>query len=198
MTRLADVIFSLLLLIVCSPFFLIIAIWIKLDSRGTIIYKQPRVGRFGKQFSLFKFRSMREGADKSGLLTVSEEDTRITKSGAFIRRYKLDELPQLFNVLAGEMSLVGPRPEVKKYTDMYTDEQKRILNVRPGITDMASVIYYNENSILEKQADPEKYYIEHIMPDKIKLNQVFISNPSLSNYFRILFLTVKVTLFKKD
>lgn len=194
MTRLLDILIAIISLVIFAPVFLFIAIWIKLDSTGTVFYKQKRVGRFGKEFYLYKFRSMCLDADKASLLTYGATDNRITRSGAFIRKYKIDELPQLINVLAGQMSMVGPRPEVKKYTDLYTAEQRKVLNVRPGITDLASIEYYNENSLLEKQADPEAYYINVIMPDKIRLNKEYISNPSIGNYFRILFLTIKTAL----
>lgn len=194
MTRIADLIFSLLFILLFSPFFILLALWIRLDSKGPVIYKQKRVGRYGKDFMLYKFRSMRVGADKDSLLTLSETDSRITKPGTFIRRYKLDELPQLINVLKGDMSLVGPRPEVRKYVDLYTEQQKAVLNIRPGITDIASIIYSNESSILEAQKEPERYYIEQILPDKIRLNMVYISDPSFGNYCRILWKTVKVLL----
>lgn len=134
-------------------------------------------------------------AEKNGpLLTIGEQDRRITQAGHFIRKYKLDELPQLINVLKGEMSIVGPRPEVKKYVELYTPEQQKILNVRPGITDVASVVYKNEGEILKAQLQPEQYYISHIMPDKIRLNQTFVNDPSLRNYFQIIWLTVKEIL----
>ncbi len=191
MTRLLDLLIAITFIILLIPVFLFLIVWIKLDSKGNAFYKQTRIGRYGKEFCLYKFRSMRMDADKESLLTFGDADARITKSGSFIRRYKLDELPQLFNVLIGEMSIVGPRPEVKKYVDLYTPEQRSVLSVRPGITDNASIVYYNENSILEKQSDPEAYYVSHIMPDKIKLNQLYISNPSVYNYFKIIFLTAK-------
>lgn len=194
MTRLLDILIAIISLIIFAPVFLLIAIWIKLDSTGTVFYKQKRVGRFGKEFYLYKFRSMCLDADKTSLLTYGSTDNRITRSGAFIRKYKLDELPQLINVLAGQMSMVGPRPEVKKYTDLYTEEQRMVLSVRPGITDIASITYYNENSLLEQQADPEAYYINTIMPDKIRLNKEYIYHPSIGNYFRIIFLTIKTAL----
>lgn len=196
MTRLLDVIIALVCIIVFLPVFIWLAIWIKLDSAGTVFYKQKRIGRNGIEFWLYKFRSMKTGADKGSLLTYSDADDRITESGRFIRKFKLDELPQLFNVLSGKMSMVGPRPEVKKYVDLYTDEQRKILSVRPGITDNASIVYYNENSILEKQSDPESYYISTILPDKIKLNRLYIDNPSVVNYIRILFLTLKAATRK--
>lgn len=194
MTRLFDLILSLLAIIIFSPIFIFLALWIKLDSTGPVFYKQKRIGWHGKEFWLYKFRSMRLGADKDSLLTFSEEDNRITKSGKFIRKYKLDELPQLLNVLSGEMSIVGPRPEVKKYVDLYTEEQREVLNIRPGITDNASIYYYNENKILEQQSNPEEYYIKNIMPDKIRLNQVYLSKPTVVNYFRIIFRTIMAVI----
>lgn len=191
MTRLLDIIFALFGVIILSPFFILLSLWVKLDSKGPVLYKQKRIGCGGEEFSLLKFRSMHVDADKKGLLTVGGRDPRITRSGFILRKFKLDELPQLFNVLAGDMSLVGPRPEVKKYVDLYTDEQRKILSVRPGITDMASIEFSNENEILEQQADPEQYYIDHIMPEKIRLNQQYIQAPTVGNYFRIILLTVK-------
>jgi lipopolysaccharide/colanic/teichoic acid biosynthesis glycosyltransferase len=194
MSRLLDLVLASFALILFSPLFIIIAVWIKLDSPGSALYKQLRVGQYGKEFWLYKFRSMKANADKDSLLTFGETDNRITSSGKFIRKYKLDELPQLFNVLSGEMSIVGPRPEVKKYVDLYNDEQKTVLKARPGITDYASVVYYNEAEILSKQTNPEVYYINTIMPDKIKLNQKYIQNPSLLNYFRVILFTIKAVL----
>ncbi|OSZ82373.1 glycosyl transferase [Chitinophagaceae bacterium IBVUCB1] len=191
MTRILDILIALACLVIFCPVFILLAIRIKLDTKGYVFYKQKRIGRFGKEFFLYKFRSMRTDADKESLLTFSDADTRITNSGAFMRKYKLDELPQLINVLMGQMSMVGPRPEVKKYTDLYNAEQQAVLNVRPGITDVASITYYNENSLLEQQDNPEEYYINHIMPDKIRLNMVYINNPSVYNYFRIILLTIK-------
>ena len=191
MTRLLDIIFAMFGVIILSPFFILLSLWVKLDSKGPVLYKQKRIGRGGEEFSLLKFRSMHVDADKKGLLTVGGRDPRITRSGFILRKFKLDELPQLFNVLAGDMSLVGPRPEVKKYVDLYTEEQRKILSVRPGITDMASIEFSNENEILEQQADPEQYYIDHIMPEKIRLNQQYIQAPTVGNYFRIILLTVK-------
>ncbi len=181
---------SLLGFILLLPLFLTVSIWIALDSKGGVFYRQVRVGRGGKDFTLYKFRSMRVGADKSGLLTVGGRDSRITTSGYFIRRYKIDELPQLINVIRGDMSLVGPRPEVRKYVDLYTDEQKKVLNVRPGITDIASIKYRDENNILSEQADPEKYYIEAIMPDKLTLNLEYINNRSFFKDIETIFKTI--------
>jgi lipopolysaccharide/colanic/teichoic acid biosynthesis glycosyltransferase len=190
MLRILDFVFSLLGLIILSPFFLFLAIWIKLDSKGSVFYIQKRVGKNNIEFGLYKFRSMKPDADKQGLLTVGGRDPRITNSGYFIRKYKLDELPQLLNVLIGDMSLVGPRPEVRKYVNYYSTKQLEILNIRPGITDLASIKYKNENEILGKSIDPEKTYIEEIMPHKLELNREFIENPTIIKYFTIIFRTI--------
>lgn len=195
MIRFFDLVGSLLGLILFSPFFLFIALWIKLDSNGPVIYKQIRVGKNGKDFNLLKFRSMRIGSDKRGLLTIGKNDSRITNSGSFIRKYKLDEMPQLVNVLLGQMSLVGPRPEVRKYVDLYNEEQKKVLSVRPGLTDYASIKYSNENEILNRYKDPEKAYIEFIMQEKIELSIEYISDRTIINYFKIIYLTIKRIIF---
>lgn len=191
MIRLIDFIASLFGLIFLLPVFLLIAIWIKLDdSKGPVFFRQTRVGKDGIDFGLYKFRSMYVDSDRHGLITVGGRDPRITRSGFYIRKYKLDELPQLINVLKGDMSMVGPRPEVRKYVDLYTDEQRRVLNVRPGITDYASIEYLDENTLLAQSADPDKTYIEEIMPAKIRLNMKYINNPSLSEYLKIIFKTI--------
>ena len=190
MIRFFDFILSLVGIVVLAPIFIVLAIWIKIDSKGPVFYKQVRVGQNGIDFGLFKFRSMVVDADKKGLITVGGRDPRITRSGYFIRKYKLDELPQLINVLVGDMSLVGPRPEVRKYVDLYTDEQQKVLSVKPGITDYASIEYMDENEILGKSSDPEKTYIEEIMPEKIKYNMKYIQNKNVSEYFKIIFLTL--------
>lgn len=169
MKRLFDIVASGLALIVLSPLFLVLAIWIKLDSKGPVFYRQVRVGWKNKDFRIFKFRSMRVGADKGSLVTIGGHDPRVTRSGYFIRKFKFDELPQLINVVLGDMSLVGPRPEVRHYVDYWTPEQMHVLDVRPGITDPASIKFRNENELMEKAEDPEKYYIEVIMQEKIKL-----------------------------
>jgi len=173
------------------PLFIIIALLILCTSRGGIFYAQKRVGKQNKEFTLFKFRTMSIDADKDGLLTMGMKDARITQTGRFLRKHKLDELPQLWNVLKGDMSLVGPRPEVRKYVDLYNDEQKRILEVRPGITDYASVEYIDENRILAQFAHPEKQYVEEIMHRKLQLNLKYIENRSLKEYFKVLILTLK-------
>ena len=190
MIRFFDFILGLVGLVVLAPIFIMLAIWIKIDSKGPVFYKQVRVGQNGINFGLFKFRSMVVDADKKGLITVGGRDPRITRSGYFIRKYKLDELPQLINVLVGDMSLVGPRPEVRKYVDLYTDEQQKVLSVKPGVTDYASIEYMDENEILGKSNDPEKTYIEEIMPEKIKYNMKYIQNKNLFEYFKIILLTV--------
>ena len=189
MIRFFDIVFSLLGILLLSPVFLFLYIAICLESKGGGFYKQLRVGRYGRDFYVYKFRSMRVGSDKKGLITVGGRDPRITRTGYFIRKYKLDELPQLFNVLKGDMSLVGPRPEVRKYVDLYTDDQKKVLSVRPGITDYASIEYVDENTILGKASDPDKAYIEQIMPDKIRYNMKYICNRSVKEYFKIIFQT---------
>ena len=189
MIRLLDIIFSAVGLLLLSPLFLIIYILIRCESKGGGFYCQQRVGKDGRMFGLYKFRSMRTGSDKKGLITVGGHDSRITRMGYFIRKYKIDELPQLWNVLKGDMSLVGPRPEVKKYVDLYTEEQCRVLSVRPGITDYASIEYVDENEILGKADNPDRVYVEEIMPAKIKLNMRYIENRSLKEYFKIIGLT---------
>lgn len=191
MIRFFDLLFSLLGLILLLPFFLIISLAIVIDSRGGIFYTQERVGKNNRNFRLIKFRTMRSDADQQGGLTIGVRDSRITRTGFFLRKYKLDELPQLINVLKGEMSLVGPRPELRKYVDFYSEEQKKVLGVRPGITDIASLEYINENEILGVSADPEGTYIEQIMPAKLELNRKFLEDPRLGNYFRIIGLTIK-------
>ncbi len=189
MIRLFDIIFSGLGLIVLSPIFLIVYVLIRLESKGGGFYAQERIGLNGEPFNLYKFRSMRTGADKGSLITIGGRDPRITRMGYFIRRSKIDELPQLWNVLTGDMSLVGPRPEVKRYVNLYTEEQRRVLSVRPGITDWASIEYVDENDILGQAADPDRAYIEQIMPDKIRFNMKWINNQSITEYFRIIFMT---------
>ena len=169
MKRVFDIVASGLGLIVLSPLFLVLAIWIKLDSKGPVFYRQVRVGYKNKDFRIFKFRSMRVGADKGSLVTIGGHDPRVTRSGYFIRKFKFDELPQLINVFLGDMSLVGPRPEVRHYVDYWTAGQMHVLDVRPGITDPASIKFRNENELMEKAEDPEEYYIEVIMQEKIKL-----------------------------
>ena len=191
MIRFFDLLFSLLGLILLLPFFLIIAIVIAAGSRGAIFYTQERAGRNNRNFRLIKFRTMLPGSDSQGGLTVGARDPRITPAGFILRKFKLDELPQLVNVLKGEMSLVGPRPELPKYTALYTEEQKKVLTVRPGITDIASLEYFDENEILGRSTDPERTYIEQIMPAKLELNRKFLEDPRTGNYFRIIGMTIR-------
>lgn len=191
--RIFDTILSLFGLIILLPFMLIIAIFIKLDSKGPIFFKQVRVTKNGREFKIFKYRTMRVGSDKFSQITVGR-DSRITKVGDFLRKYKLDEIPQLINVLIGDMSLVGPRPEVPKYVALYTEEQREILKVRAGITDYASIEFSNENDILANEADPEKAYIEKIMPRKIELNKKYLSEISVMTDIKIILLTIRKIL----
>ena len=189
MKRLFDIVASGLALIVLSPLFLVLAIWIKLDSKGPVFYRQVRVGWKNKDFRIFKFRSMRVGSDKGSLVTIGGHDPRVTRSGYFIRKFKFDELPQLINVFLGDMSLVGPRPEVRHYVDYWTPEQKHVLDVRPGITDPASIKFRNENELMEKAEDPEKYYIEVIMQEKIKLYLEYVEKHSFLYDIGLIFKT---------
>lgn len=187
--RTFDILASAAGLLLLSPLFLVVALWIKCDSRGPVFYRQTRVGRGNKDFRLFKFRSMYVDSDKKGLLTVGGRDSRVTKSGYFIRKYKIDELPQLINVFTGDMSFVGPRPEVRRYVDLYTAEQLHVLDVRPGITDRASVKYRNENDLLAMAEDPEEYYVRVIMPDKLAINLGYVAHHSLWSDIGIIFST---------
>ena len=191
MIRFFDIIFSIIGLVILSPIFIVLYLLIRIESKGGGFYSQERIGKNGKPFKLYKVRSMRIGSDKKGLITIGEKDNRITKTGFILRKYKLDELPQLWNVFIGDMSLVGPRPEVKKYTDLYTEEQKQVLQVRPGITDWASIKYVDENKILGESEDPDEAYVNLIMPNKIKLNMVYIQHQTLGEYFKIIFTTFK-------
>lgn len=190
MIRLCDILFSFFGLLFLSPLFLFVALWIVIDDPGPVFYRQQRVGKDGKNFGLLKFRSMRKDADKMSLITIGDRDPRVTRAGYYIRKYKLDELPQLWNVLVGEMSLVGPRPEVRRYVETYTDEQRKVLSVRPGITDYASIEYIDENRLLAASSDPDKTYIEEIIPAKIALNMRFINHQTLGEYFKIILLTL--------
>lgn len=190
MIRFCDIVFSLLGLLLLSPLFLVVALWIIIDDPGPIFYRQQRVGKDNKDFGLLKFRSMRVGADKMSLITIGERDPRVTHAGYYIRRFKLDELPQLWNVLIGDMSMVGPRPEVRRYVNLYTPEQQRVLSVRPGITDYASIEYIDENRLLAQSSDPDKTYIEEIMPAKITLNMRYINHQTIGEYMKIIFYTI--------
>lgn len=190
MKRIFDILFSLIGILLLSPVFLLLWILIKLESRGPAVFTQIRVGLHNKDFTLYKFRSMFSDAEKRGQLTVGMRDPRITRVGYYLRRFKLDELPQLFNVLNGTMSFVGPRPEVRRYVDYYTPEQLNVLSVRPGITDFASLKYYKENELLGKASDPEKEYIQVIMPEKLALNLEYIKKNSLLKDIVIIIQTI--------
>ena len=196
MKRLFDILASGLGLLCLSPLFAILAIWIKADSRGPVFYRQVRVGRGNRDFRIFKFRSMRPDSDKGRHITVGGHDPRVTRSGYYIRKYKLDELPQLINVFIGDMSLVGPRPEVRRYVDMYSPEQMRVLDVRPGITSLASIRYRNENEILAASDDPDRTYIEKVMPDKLAIDLEYVADASLINDIRLIFSTFREIITK--
>lgn len=192
--RIFDILFSSIGLILISPILLVISIIIKITSEGPILFKQVRVGKDNKDFKILKFRTMIVDADKKGLKITVKDDPRITKIGKFLRKTKLDELPQLFNVLLGDMSFVGPRPEVRKYVDLYTEEQKQVLSVRPGITDLASIKYRNENELLDQSSNPEETYINEIMPSKLKINLDYVKNINLVNDIKLILLTIKTVI----
>lgn len=187
--RIFDIVSSLCVLVVLFPFLLIIAIWIMIDSPGGAFYVQKRVGKNGKEFGLLKFRSMRPDSDIKGQLTVGN-DSRVTNVGRFIRRFKIDEFPQLLNIIAGDMSIVGPRPEVPKYVAMYSDEQRKVLSVLPGLTDYATIEYIDEQEILGKAEDPEKAYIEEVMPDKLALNLKYVKEAGFWLDIKLIFKTI--------
>lgn len=191
MKRLFDIVMSAFGLLMLSPILLFTAIWIKLDSEGPVFYRQVRVGRGNKDFRIFKFRSMHVDADKKGLITVGGRDPRVTRSGYYIRKFKLDELPQLINVFIGDMSFVGPRPEVRKYVDLYTPEQMHVLDIRPGITDAASIKYRNENELLAAVDDPDRYYIEVVMQDKLRINLEYVQHHSFLGDIALIFQTFR-------
>jgi len=188
--RLIDFLVSFIGLLLLFPFFLIIGLWITLDSKGSIFYLQERVGRGGSLFKLVKFRTMKTDADKFMAITVGQRDARIAKAGYFLRRYKLDELPQLFNVIKGQMSLVGPRPELEKFVKLYNHEQRKVISIKPGITDYASIQFRNENQLLEGKSDPIDFYIREIMPVKLKLNLEYVRDQSFWIDLKIIFKTV--------
>ncbi|SNR67098.1 Sugar transferase involved in LPS biosynthesis (colanic, teichoic acid) [Maribacter sedimenticola] len=192
--RIFDILMALIGIILLLPIFIIISVFIKLDSSEPIFYKQIRVGLNNNDFKLLKFRTMASGSDKKSLITIGNNDTRITKPGTFLRKYKLDELPQLINVLLGDMSLVGPRPEVRRYVSLYDKLQLRVLSVKPGITDLASIQFSNENELLKGQANPEKFYIENIMPKKLNLNLEYIQKMNFFYDLKLIILTIKKIL----
>ena len=191
MKRGFDIAFSLLLLCMLCPLWIFISMVVIADSKGGAFFRQTRVGKDGKNFRLWKFRTMRPMSESAGQLTVGANDMRITNAGKTLRKFKLDELPQLFNVLIGDMSLVGPRPEVPKYVAMYTPEQRRVLSIRPGITDHASLLYFEENELLAQSEDPEKTYITEIMPAKLALNLQYLNSNSFRGDITIILRTVQ-------
>ena len=190
MKRLFDIVCSFFGLLFLSWLFVFVALWVGLSSKGGVFYRQRRVGRCNRDFTIYKFRSMRVNSDSQGLLTIGGRDGRITKAGVFIRKYKLDELPQLFNVLRGDMSFVGPRPEVRKYVELSTEEQKKVLTVRPGITSLSSIKYRNENEILSRSDNPEQYYIDVIMQDKLAIELDYLEQRSLLTDIKVIFQTI--------
>ena len=196
MKRAFDIVSCTLAVLVLFPFGLLIALCIVCGSKGGVFYRQTRVGRNGKDFKLLKFRTMRPNADRQGLLITVGNDQRITRIGGFLRKYKIDELPQLLNIIKGDMSVVGPRPEVRRYVELYDERQRRVLTVRPGLTDYASLQYISESELLAKSDDPEKTYIEEIMPAKLELNLQYIDNQSLKEDFKLIFQTL-FSIFKK-
>ena len=190
MKRIFDILVSILSLMALFPVMLMIAIWILIDSRGGVFFKQIRVGKNNKNFKMLKFRSMQPDSEKKGMLTVGGRDPRITSAGYYLRKSKLDELPQLLNIFIGDMSFVGPRPEVRKYVDLYTPEQMQVLRVRPGLTDPASLQYFDENVLLEKSDEPEKVYIKSIMPAKLEINLKYMAERSFASDIKVILKTV--------
>jgi lipopolysaccharide/colanic/teichoic acid biosynthesis glycosyltransferase len=188
--RFLDIVLALAGLIILLPLFIFISTVILISSGWPVFYVQKRVGKNNRDFGLIKFRTMRPNADRDGLLTVGANDIRITTEGRLLRKYKLDELPQLINILKGEMCFVGPRPEVRKYVELYNSEQQKVLSVRPGLTDLASVEYIHENELLKKYPDPEKAYIEIIMPAKLELNLKYLENQSIRSDIQIMAATI--------
>jgi lipopolysaccharide/colanic/teichoic acid biosynthesis glycosyltransferase len=194
MKRISDLIFAVFGLVLFFIPFLVIALLIKLNSKGPIFFRQIRVGRNNKDFKIFKFRTMYLDSYKKSLITIGERDSRVTNVGFYLRKYKLDELPQLLNVFFGDMSFVGPRPEVRYYVNFYTEAQKEVLNVRPGITDVASIEFRNENELLEKQENPQQYYIDELMPKKIEINLKYLVSRNLIKDYVIILKTFKAIL----
>jgi lipopolysaccharide/colanic/teichoic acid biosynthesis glycosyltransferase len=192
--RIFDGLFSSIGLIFISPIFILLSILIALDSQGGIFYKQVRIGKNMRPFKLLKFRTMYANSDRKGLLTVGNKDNRITRIGYYLRKYKLDELPQLINVLIGDMSFVGPRPEVEKYVKLYNNEQQKVLSVKPGITDWASIRYVNESELLAQSCEPEKTYINEIMPAKLAINLEYVKQNNLLIDIKIILHTFKAIL----
>ena len=190
--RFFDLILSFIGLLIIVPILFLITILIKISSSGPVFYKQVRVGKNNKDFKIFKFRTMHVNAHKKGLLTVGGRDPRVTSIGYYLRKFKLDELPQLINVFKGDMSFVGPRPEVRQFVNLYSEIQMKVLNVKPGITDLASIEFRNENEILSKEEDSNQYYIDNIMPKKLEINLKYINQRNLLKDFVVIIKTIKV------
>ena len=190
-----DLVSSLAGLVLLSPIFVLIALWIRVDSAGPVFFRQVRVGRHGRPFRVFKFRTMVADAEAKGRKITVGDDPRITRAGRFLRKFKFDELPQLFNVVKGEMSLVGPRPEVPRYVEFYPEEIRTlVLSVRPGITDIASILYKDENTVLAGAADPEATYVNVILPEKLKHYVRYVSERTLWLDFKIILMTLREIL----
>ncbi len=190
MIRFFDLLISFLGVLLFSPILVIVSLLIIIESNLPVFFKQSRVGKHNRDFKLFKFRTMKVDEENNSFLTSGKSGNQITKIGYFLRKSKIDELPQLFNVLKGDMSLVGPRPELRKYVDFYNNEQKRILLIKPGITDYATIKFINEEELLINAENPEEYYITKILPEKILLNKLYFSNNSVKEYFKIIFITL--------
>ncbi len=195
--RLFDILFSFVGLLIISPILILISLFIIIDSKGGIFFKQIRVGKGNKDFRMYKFRTMKTDSEKKGFLTIGNKDSRVTRVGYYLRKYKLDEFPQLLNVIKGDMSIVGPRPEVRKYVNMYNEEQLKVLSVRPGLTDFASLEYINESELLSKSSTPEETYINEIMPAKLNINLIYIKKKSLLTDCFIIFKTILRIFFQK-
>lgn len=191
MKRIFDIVFSFFGLLFLSPLLVLIVFLMKVTTKGPVIHKQLRVGKYNSDFFIFKFRTMFVDADKLGLLTVGDRDARVTRLGFYVMKFKLDELPQLFNVLTGDMSFVGPRPEVRKYVELYNSVQLQVLSVRPGITDLAPIEFRNENDLLSAQEDPDSYYITVIMPKKLQINLDYLKESTLLKDIFVIFKTFR-------
>ncbi|WP_194767553.1 sugar transferase [Tamlana sp. I1] len=194
--RCFDLVFSIIGLIILSPVLLLISIFIKIDSKGPILFIQGRVGKSNKDFNIYKFRTMRVQSDKKGLLTLGNHDSRVTKVGYFLRRYKIDEFPQLINILKGDMSFVGPRPELRHYVNFYNEDDMKIFQVRPGITGLASLKYRNEVELLEKAENPEEFFIKTIIPDKLKYNKEYIKRRNFFFDLKLIAITIVKVIAK--
>ena len=194
MKRIFDFLVSFIGLVLLLPILLIVTVMIKVSSKGDVFYKQVRVGKNNVDFKIYKFRTMRLNSDKLGLITVGSKDARITALGYYLRKYKLDELPQLFNVLLGNMSFVGPRPEVRKYVNLYKQDQMQVFKVRPGITDLASIEYRNESELLSNQENPDNYYINVIMPKKLQINLEYLKQRSFLKDLIVILKTIKTII----